>query len=59
MKSLKNDNNILITRPDKGRGVVILNRDACHNELQSILDDNSKSKLMNSDAATHLLKLED
>ena len=59
LKSLREDKNIIITKPDKGRGVVILNRNDYHNKLQTILDDRSKFKEINTDAPTHLLKMED
>ncbi|XP_069974787.1 uncharacterized protein [Penaeus vannamei] len=59
LKSLKDDDNIIITRPDKGRGIVILNKDDYQNKLQSILDDSSKFKRISCDTASYLLKLED
>ncbi|XP_069977196.1 uncharacterized protein [Penaeus vannamei] len=57
--ALRDDNNIVITKPDKGRGVVILNRDDYFSKLNTILSDSSKFKPIMSDTATHLLKLED
>ena len=37
LKALKDDDSILITKPDKGRGVVILNSEDYHNKLLTIL----------------------
>jgi len=59
LQTLKDDKNIIITKPDKGRGVVILNKDDYHNKLKTIVNDTSKFKPIMSDTATHLLKLED
>ena len=55
---LKEDN-IVITKPDKGCGVVILNKDDYDNKLQTIIEDPTKFKPITTDTATHLLKLED
>ena len=59
LKSLKDDKDIIITKPDKGRGVVLLNRRDYHNILQTIINDRSKFKQITTDKATYLLKLED
>ena len=59
LKSLKDDKDIIITKPDKGRGVVLLNRRDYHNKLQTIINDRSKFKQITTDKATYLLKLED
>ncbi|XP_042892604.1 uncharacterized protein LOC122266795 [Penaeus japonicus] len=45
--------------PDKGRGVVILNKDEYLNKLKTIVNDTSKFKPIMYDTATYLLKLED
>ena len=59
LKALKDDDNIIITKPDKGRGVVILNRDDYENKLQTILNDNTKFRQITTDTATYLMKMED
>ena len=59
LKSLKEDESITITKPDKGRGVVIMNNEDYHNKLQTIVNDTTKFKQITTDTATHLLKMED
>ena len=58
LKSLKDDNNIVITKPDKGNGVVILNRADYTSKMKSILDDETKFKLLTSDPLKSTLKQE-
>ena len=59
LKGLRNEDNILITRPDKGRGVVILNKDDYNNKMKSILGDTTKFRFLKTNISTHILKLED
>ncbi|CAF3881483.1 unnamed protein product, partial [Rotaria sp. Silwood1] len=47
--NLSKDPSILITKPDKGRGVVILDRNDYIEKLENILSDNKKFKLLNED----------
>ena len=42
LKKLKNNKNIIITRPDKGNGVVIMNRSDYHDAIMRIINDTSK-----------------
>ena len=49
--SLRNDPNIIITRPDKGNGIVILNRCDYVNKIYDILNDVSKFLLSNHDTS--------
>lgn len=42
LDSLRKDKNIIITKPDKGKGVVILNRSDYINKAKEILDDKTK-----------------
>ena len=49
--SLRNDPNIIITRPDKGNGVVILNRCDYVNKMYDILNDVSKFLPCNHDTS--------
>ncbi|XP_037773698.1 uncharacterized protein LOC119569744 [Penaeus monodon] len=58
LQNLKSDEHIVITKPDKGRGIVLLSRTDYINKLSSILSDSSKFQLLNVNLATHLLKLE-
>ncbi|CAF4752470.1 unnamed protein product, partial [Rotaria sp. Silwood2] len=46
---LSKDLSILITKPDKGRGVVIFDRNDYIKKLEKILSDNKKFKLLNQD----------
>ena len=39
---LKNDNNIVIVKPDKGNGVVILDRNDYNKKMNDILQDNTR-----------------
>ena len=39
LRSLAKDRSIIVTRPDKGRGVVILNREDYLKKMQAIIDD--------------------
>ena len=49
LNNLSRNKNIVVMRPDKGNGVVILNRDDYINKVLSILDDPSKFCTLESD----------
>ena len=49
LKKLKDDPNIVITRPDKGNGVVILDRKDYISQMLEIFNDRSKFKVLDSD----------
>ena len=49
LKSLKKDHDIVITKPDKGNGVVILNRNDYVDKMHKILDDRTKFMICNQD----------
>ncbi|XP_069996772.1 uncharacterized protein [Penaeus vannamei] len=59
LQTLKNDETITITKPDKGPGVVILNKHDYLQKLLSILDDHTKFKKITAKISSHLLYLED
>ena len=59
LRNLSKDETITISRPDKGRGVVILNRNDYINKVQTILSDNSKFQHVSDDPFVLSLKLED
>nr|XP_027215931.1 uncharacterized protein LOC113808661 [Penaeus vannamei] len=59
LQTLKNDNTIVITKPDKERGVVILNKCDYEQKLMDILSDKTKFKQITTKISTHLLYLED
>ena len=49
LRRLKNNKDIIICKPDKGNGVVIIDRSIYVQELDKILSDNSKFKKLNYD----------
>ena len=49
LKKLANDKSIHITRPNKGKGIVILDRDEYVNKMLEILNDSSTFKTLNHD----------
>ena len=49
LKKLKNNENIVITSPDKGNGVVILNKTDYVNGMLEIFSDNTKFKVLRED----------
>ena len=60
LKNLKREKNIIISRPDKGRGVVIMDRTDYINKMDHILNDRSNfSKIHHSDPFKNNLLLED
>ena len=58
LKDLRNDSNIVIMKPDKGNGVVILNKHDYNKKMEEILSDTSKLELLNDDAIKIILKRE-
>ena len=59
LKDLKTDKDILISRPDKGRGVVILNKNDYYTKVNDILSNSSTFKLIKEDTLPMIFKLED
>ena len=60
MKTLANNKNLVINSPDKGRGVVIMNRDDYLQKMLQILNNSSKFiKLPNLNSFLTTLRLED
>ena len=47
IKGLQKDNNIYLIKPDKGNGVVIINRMDYNSRMLNILDDNTKFERIN------------
>ena len=47
LNDLKNDKSIVIMKPNKGNGVVILNKDDYNKKMDAILSDTSKFQLLN------------
>lgn len=59
LKLLKNDPSIIITKPDKGRGAVILDKAEYINKIDTILSDRSKFALLKDDVYKIILSLEE
>ena len=59
LKNLKDDDNIVITRPDKGKGVVIMDKTDYTEKMKSILCDTTKFRILKTNISDHILKLED
>ena len=58
LKELKNDKEIIVTKPDKGNGIVILDRTDYLNKMQSLINDPTNFKPLQVDLYKHILKLE-
>ena len=58
LKDLRNDSNIVIMKPDKGNGVVTLDKHDYNKKMDEILSDTSKFELLNDDAIKITLKRE-
>ena len=60
LKNLGQDKNIIVCSPDKGRGVVIVNRTDYLNKMSTLLNDATKfRKLVNDDPFLLSVRLED
>ena len=59
LKKLSSNKNLIISKPDKGKGIVILNKDDYINKMHNILDDTSKFKIINQDTFKLSLRLKD
>ncbi|XP_063598636.1 uncharacterized protein LOC134775109 [Penaeus indicus] len=59
LQTLKNDKAILITKPDKGRAVVILNKCEYKQKIMNNLSHHTKFKRITPEVSNHLLYLED
>lgn len=59
LKKLGKDDSIVIMKPDKGKGVVILDKSVYMKKMTDILDDKSKFKKVTGDLFENILKLED
>ena len=49
LRNLRINKDIVITKPDKGNGVVILDRKLYDNAIQEIISDTSKLEKLNED----------
>ena len=59
LDNLRKDPSITITRPDKGRGAVILDKEDYVNEMEKILDDETKFTRISEQAFTVITRAED
>ena len=59
LRELSKDKNIVITKPDKGTGVVLLNKDDYLSKMNDILQDSSKFTLYDHDLYKTIIKYED
>ena len=49
LKKLKSNSNIVITRPDKGSGVVIIDRQIYDQSIQNLFSDRNKFRILKKD----------
>ena len=49
LRNLRKNEDIVITKPDKGNGVVILDRKLDNNTIEEIISDKSKFEKLNED----------
>ena len=60
LRNLAKDDSIIICKPDKGRGVVILDKNDYHNKMYDILNDTSKfQEIKNIEHLLYTLRAED
>ena len=59
LKELKKDNSIIITKPDKGNGTVIVDKSDYIDKMNNILDDPINFKKIEENLYTMLVKYED
>ena len=59
LKELSKRDDIIVCKPDKGQGVVILNKDDYENKITDILSDNSKFVEVNNSGEKLIIKNED
>ena len=49
LKELRKNKDIVILKPDKGNGVVVMDRIACEQGIFAIISDTSKFKVIDND----------
>ena len=59
LENLAKDEGIIITRPDKGNGVVVLNKVEYMEKMNGIVGDTSKFRKVTGDVFYNIIKLED
>ena len=59
LKKLSKNKDLVVCRPDKGKGIVLLNRNDYVQKMENILSDNSKFSFVGSPVFNIIFKLED
>ena len=59
LRSLAKRDDLVICRPDKGRGVVLLDKDDYYNKMHNILSDNTKFREVGPPEFSMIYKIED
>ena len=59
IKDLRRDNNIIISKPDKGKGVVISNKEDYVRKMNYIINATNKFKKIDSDWLKTIIEQED
>ena len=59
LKQFALNKNIIVSRPDKGRGVVIINKCDYISSMLKIISDTTKFKVINDNINVYSLKIED
>ena len=59
LRSYSSDKSIVVTKPDKGRGVVILDRSAYIEKMEAIITDKSKFSLVSNPILKTIRQVED
>ena len=59
LKNLAKDKSIIVLHPDKGNGIVLVDRINYVNKIEEIISDTSKFRPMNTDTLKMIFKLED
>ena len=59
LSKFSKNKNIIVTKPDKGRGVVILNKDKYLESMSTILSDSSKFRIISDPIRKYCTKIED
>ena len=59
LKSLKSEDSIIISKPDKGKGVVIQNKNDYISKMEMLLSDRSKFEVLSGDIHKLMMSLEE
>lgn len=59
LKGLSKDSNIVLIKPDKGNGIVIMNKEDYVSKMKIILNDRSKFRSVDGDVLLHILNKEE